>query len=469
MQRLPLLAFAMALAYAPAIGAQTRSDQSSLKVNTAISGPTLTFDWPALQIGVGTYEEGPTGLTIFRFANKGTAVVDVRGGAPGTVNTDALRLGYDDADLDAIVFAGGSAYGEEAITAVQTGLKDAGESSGRWGNIGFAAGAIIYDFGGHRLNEIYPDKRLAQAALRQLRPGVFPLGAQGAGRMPMQGSFFGCGAHSGQGGAFRQVGNIKIAAFTVVNAVGAVVDRSGKLVKCHRNAAWRSDEGVSELLARVGTGTLLSENTAPAGNLADAGRAGGPTKATTISLVVTNRKMTSSELQRLAVQVQTGMGRAIQPYATASDGDTLYAVSTQEVDVPQETLSNLQLNTMAGELMWDAVLASVPPEPPAAPTPDNVAVSADRLRRLVGSYDFGAQSPINITFENGSLGIGSDKVRFFDIPQGATARLVAASNSEFYVAGRYGTRISFTTNKSGKVTGAIINPGPWQQHGVRLK
>jgi hypothetical protein len=67
-------------------------------------------------------------------------------------------------------------------------------------------------FGGRRFNEIYLDKRLAQAALHALRPGVFPQGAQGAGRMAMQGSYLGCNAHSGQGGAFRQIGVTKIAA-----------------------------------------------------------------------------------------------------------------------------------------------------------------------------------------------------------------------------------------------------------------
>ena len=115
-----------------------------------------------------------------------------------------------------------------------TGLKDEGLRSGAWDNIARAAGAIIYDFGGRRLNEIYPDKRLAQAALHVLRPGVFPLGAQGAGRMAMQGGFFGCAAHSGEGAAFRELNGVKIAAFVVVNASGSITDRNGNVVKCSR-------------------------------------------------------------------------------------------------------------------------------------------------------------------------------------------------------------------------------------------
>lgn len=56
-----------------------------------------------------------------------------------------------------------------------TGLKDDGVKSGHWNNIALATGAIIYDFLRHRLTELYPDKRLAQAALHELRSGVFPL------------------------------------------------------------------------------------------------------------------------------------------------------------------------------------------------------------------------------------------------------------------------------------------------------
>jgi len=221
-------------------GGVATADQNGLVANTAIDGPVLTFDWPAIEVGIGSYEEGPTGVTVIRFPKRASMMVDVRGGAPGTVNTDILRLGYSRPFGDAIVFSGGSAYGEETITAVATGLKDDGVRSGDFTDVAVVPGAIIYDFGGRRFNEIYPDKRLAQAALRAVRPGVFPLGAQGAGRMAMQGGYFGCNAHSGQGGAFRQVGAVKIAAFTVVNAYGAVTDRAGRLVACNRPKSWGS-------------------------------------------------------------------------------------------------------------------------------------------------------------------------------------------------------------------------------------
>jgi len=364
--------------------AAARADQSDLVPDTDSHAPVLTFDWPAIEVGIGSYEDGPTGLTIIKFPKRATVVVDSRGGAPGTVNTDALRLGYSRPSADAIVFSGGSAYGEEAITAVATGLKDAGVRSGYWGNIAFVPGAIIYDFGGRRLNEIYPDKRLAQAALQATRPGVFPLGPEGAGRMAMQGGFFGCDAHSGQGGAFRQIGSVKIAAFVVVNSSGAVTDRDGRLASCNKAASWGNLTKTSELLQHV-PASLKPDWVA---SVAPTGEEGSETRNTTISLIVTNQKLDYAGLQRLAVQVHTSMARAIQPFSTQADGDTLFAASTQEVDGKELSLDVLA--TLGGEVMWDAVLASVPSEGAFVPPASNPTVSADALAAYAGTYEFAA-------------------------------------------------------------------------------
>src|SRR5580698_640841 len=337
-----------------------RAAQEDLVPDSDIHGPVLKFEWPDIQVGVATYETGPTGLTIVRFMHRASVVVDSRGGAPGTVNTDLLRLGYDAPRVDAIVFSGGSAYGEEAITATMTGLKDAGSRSGAWDNIALAAGAIIYDFGGRRLNEIYPDKRLAQATLRALRTGVFPLGAQGAGRMAMQGGFFGCLAHSGQGAAFREINGVKIAAFVVVNAFGSVIDRQGNIVSCHPAAAWGGLPKIADLLTHVPLSRRPDWIPTPADDT--------PTQRnTTVSLIVTNARLDYAGLQRLAIQVHTSMARAIQPFSTFDDGDTLFAASTDEV--PATGLALVDLDTMAGEVMWDAILASVPQDPPFVPPP----------------------------------------------------------------------------------------------------
>ena len=533
-------------------------DQGDLIARTAVDGPVLTFDWPAIEIGAGSYEEGPTGLTIIRFPRRASVVVDSRGGAPGTVNTDALRLGYSSKFTDAVVFSGGSSYGEEPITAVATGLKDEGARSGVHGDTAFVPGAIIYDFGGRRLNEVYPDKRLARAALQALRPGVFPLGAQGAGRMAMQGGFFGCNAHSGQGGAFRQIGDVKIAAFVVVNASGAITDRDGRLVRCNRAAAWGSLPRTADLLRSLPINP--DSDPAPPGVTPVA-----PTANTTVSLIVTNQKLDYAGLQRLAIQVHTSMARAIQPFSTADDGDTLYAASTQEVD--DNALRPSVLATVGGEVMWDAVLASVPEDPAFTPPATSPPVDASILTSYVGTYKFGASSvPVGAAFNGIGLSVGiegglpkvtalaprgpaaragvmtGDLITQVDgasmrgvslgqvlgVMRGPASSTVALtiqrsggkppltvsvardpirpqallsvqvrgghlaieatggrqvfefkpskpravdplSESEFVVAGRYHTRIAFTRDTTGRVSGAVLNPGRWEQTGAKTE
>jgi L-aminopeptidase/D-esterase-like protein len=537
------------------VPAAAGADQANLVPNTKVDGPALTFDWPAVEVGVASYEEGPTGVTVIRFPQRASVAVDVRGAGPGTVNTDALRLGYGRAFTDAIVFSGGSAYGEEAITAVATGLKDDGVRSGDLSNVAFVPGAIIYDFGGRRFNEIYPDKRLAQNALRAARPGVFPLGAQGAGRMAMQGSYFGCDAHSGQGGAFRQVGPTKIAAFVVVNAYGAVTDRAGRLASCNRATSWRNLETTSELLQHV-PASLKADWDAEAARQQD----GPGTRNTTVSLIVTNQRLDYAALQRLAVQVHTSMARAIQPFSTESDGDTLYAASTQEAG--NNELSALTLTSIAAETMWDAVLSSVPENgiftPPAKSPP---AISAETLATYAGTYEFGEASAafgglgLDLAIEDGRVKVspiegapaaragvmvGDVVIRLNGAPLqglalsevidrmrgavGSRAELtiirkgeigpatiavirepirrrallqvrvdddhltveaiggrqvyefqrlkplpvMPLSETEFYVDGRYHTRIAFTHDAAGKVSGAVLNPGRWEQKGRRI-
>lgn len=536
------------------------ANQAGLVPDTNIRGSVLTFNWPAIEVGVGSYEKGPTGLTIIRFAHRASVVVDSRGGAPGTVNTDALRLGYTFPFTDAVVFSGGSAYGEEAITAVATGLKDEGIRSGDWQNIAIVTGAIIYDFGGRRLNEIYPDKRLARATLQAMRPDEFPLGAQGAGRNAMQGSFFGCDAHSGEGGAFRQVGSVKIAAFVVVNAAGAVTDRDGRLVSCHKAASWGSLSRTAELMQHV-PASLRGDWAAPG---AAAGQGPPVTKNTTVSLIVTNEKLGYAVLKRLAIQVHTSMARAIQPFSTAHDGDTLFAASTQEVN--GRDLSPEALATLGGEVMWDAVLASVPRNHTFTPPTSPPAISTDTLSAYAGTYDFapspgqrvgpfsgvglqltiekglprvvpvpggpaaaaGVQSgdavtaidgkslqglalgqvidrmrgragtsvqltinrkgqaePVQLTVVRGPVWLrpllkvnvrdgaltiaatGGERVFGFEGAKPTVVRPL--SDTEFYVPGRYPTRIAFTKDSAGKVVDAVLNPGRWEQRGTRIK
>jgi L-aminopeptidase/D-esterase-like protein len=314
---------------------------------TAFTGPVLELDFPDLHIGVAEYEAGPTGATVFHFPAGAMAAVDVRGGAAATVNTERLRLGHERPTVRAVVFAGGASFGLEAAAGVMSGLLERDREATHWERVPTVTGAVVYDFR-HRSNAIYPDKNLGRAALEAARPGDFPLGARGAGRCVHVGKFFGPRymESAGQGGAFRQVARTKIAVFTVVNAVGAIVDRQGRVVRGNR----APESGLRTSFAADlldGTGQRKRQlETAPS----------PPLENTTLTVLVINRRMRHLELERLAIQTHTSMARAIQPFHTEHDGDVLFAVSTGEAEDGDVPANDLAIH--AGEVAWDAVLNS---------------------------------------------------------------------------------------------------------------
>ena len=299
-----------------------------------MSARELEFDLAGLEIGVAEYEEGPTGCTVFLLRQGVNAAVDVRGGSVGMV-------GGTGEWLHAVCFAGGSAYGLEAASGAAAALFAERDHSTAWTDIAVVAGAIIYDFG-PRDNAIYPDKELGRAAVRAARPGRFPLGARGAGRSATVGKTFDFDGlePAGQGGAFRAIGPTRVAVFTVVNAVGAIVDRDGRVVRGNldRSTGERAPL-VPSLEARLAAGAaprVLPGNT-------------------TLTLVVTNERLDMRLLRQLARQVHASMARAIQPFHALVDGDVLYAVTTNEVE--NEQLDSITLGIVASELAWDAVLS----------------------------------------------------------------------------------------------------------------
>jgi L-aminopeptidase/D-esterase-like protein len=287
-------------------------------------------------VGIAEYEEGPTGCTVFHLPPGGAACsVDIRGGSPGTLGN------YEWAH--AVCFAGGSLYGLEAATGVAAEIFARREYATGWMEIPLVSGAIVFDWG-PRDNGVYPDKELGRAALRAARAGVFPLGPRGAGRSATVGKTFAYeeGELAGQGAAFRQLGDVRIAVFTVLNAVGAIVDREGTVVRGHLDLATGERRAlVPGVEARLATGAPVRPLP---GN-------------TTLTVVVTNVQLDRRELTTLARQVHASMARAIHPFHALVDGDVLYAVTTNEVEGGQ--LESIGLGIVTSELAWDAVLSAV--------------------------------------------------------------------------------------------------------------
>ncbi len=432
--------------------------------DTACHGGELAFDFPGLRIGVAEYPLGPTGATVFHFPQRAKAAVDVRGGLPGTYNVDVLRLGYDYPLLDAIGISGGSWYGLQAAGGIAQALKEDGLRSGSFAELANVAGAIIYDFGDRRLNEIHPDAALGAAALRAAREGFFPLGAHGAGRMAVQGHYYGLPVHSGQGGAIRQIGAVKIAAFVVANPVGLICGRDGRVV-ADPSSLPPGLTHIQQLLSAL----PIDRN---AFGMAEASAWSGHARPnpvnpanTTISVVVTNARLPWSDLQRLALQVHGSMGRAIQPFATAWDGDVLFAVSTDEV--PLGSLHAIELGTLASEVMWDALLTAHTPRAVRAPR----LLPPAALAGLQAGFGFDRHSSlaVHVAGEQLTLEVTGDRP-VYGLAKGSRvdARLLPDGRFVCSGPGAGALRDGGFCGDDGQVDAMVVNLGVWQQFGRRL-
>ncbi|KXS08985.1 hypothetical protein M427DRAFT_64947 [Gonapodya prolifera JEL478] len=320
-------------------------------------------DWATFKIGIAEYPSGPTGSTVFIFSG-GNAICypDVRGGSPGTL------MAATGGKTDAIVLTGGSCFGLEAATGVTAELLAQQGYTADWQTIPITRSAVVYDLSA-RPNTIYPDKALGRAAVRAARPGVFPMGRRGAGGAVSVGKMDGrrdMAEWAGQGGAYRNFNGVKIAVFTVVNAVGVIVDRSGTVVRGHFDAKNNRRLSLEEYSTAYASNST-TESVHP--------RPDGTPRNTTITLFVTNAKFESAfaveAFKNVVKSVHASMARAIQPFHLLTDGDTFFGVTTNELDVEWTDLpppagdnsgrvkmSTQVLSYLGGELAWDAVLNS---------------------------------------------------------------------------------------------------------------
>lgn len=451
MRRLQLIVL---IFVAAGMAAETSEPRTSIQAER-----WLTFDFPSLRVGVAEYDDGPTGATIFHFPKGAKVAVDVRGGAPGSINTDTLRLSYESAYVDAITFAGGSSYGLSVATGVAQAIRESQEHPNDLSSIATVAGAIIFDVGPRRYSTRVPDEALGRAAFQAAAPGRFPSGAHGAGRFAMQGGYFGDAAreYSGQGGAFRQIGPTKIAVFTVVNALGVVADRAGNVVRCPQS---HSGGGCGTIAARLASRLQAIGAAGPAARVSDE----GPTEATTLTVVVTNQKMEFWALQRLAVQVHTSMARAIQPFHTSRDGDVLFVASTDEIE--NDSLTSADLGVVAAELAWDAVLASVPLlEPAESRAP--IALPAEKLGRYVGEYALNRTVRASVALSTNGLTVSAPRNSLY-VGEKPVA-LIPVSDADFRMDNGRGDRLKMDLDSAGRVTGFTINPGHWPVRAKRVE
>jgi L-aminopeptidase/D-esterase-like protein len=312
---------------------------SSLTISPGATNTTLTAV-PGVKVGHYTLKERPTGCTVILVDGDAVGGVSQRGGAPGTRETDLLNpLNMVD-KVNAVVLAGGSAFGLEAATGTVRWLEEH--------NIGWPAGparvpivpaAILFDLGVGGNPQVRPTADCGYKAAEAATTGPVAEGSIGAGAGATVGKLGG-GSRSTKAGvgtaSITLPNGLIVAAIVAVNAVGDIVDPStGKVV-----AGVRNPDGTfadARKMLRTGANTPRP-------------RAG---ENTTIGLVATNATLSKALVTRMAMMADDGYARAISPSHTNGDGDTIFSLATGRWS---GTADITVIGALAAEAMADAVV-----------------------------------------------------------------------------------------------------------------
>jgi L-aminopeptidase/D-esterase-like protein len=265
-------------------------------------------DVPGIRVGHWTDERARTGCTVLLFDGEATAGVSVRGGAPGTRETDLLDPVRTNERIDALVLSGGSAYGLATADGVMRWLEERG--IGRTvanAIVPIVPAAIVFDLAVGD-PKVRPGADEGYAACEAATVDAPAEGRVGAGTGATVGKLMGreLARPGGIGTAARKVGEITIGALFVVNAVGDVVHEDATLV----NAL----PGTQRIIDRLLAGERPVIRTAR--------------ESTTIGVVATDATVTKTEASWLASVAQNGVARAVLPAHGRADGDTVFACST---------------------------------------------------------------------------------------------------------------------------------------------
>jgi L-aminopeptidase/D-esterase-like protein len=282
-------------------------------------------DVPGIEVGHAQDDEALTGCTVVLCRKGAVGGVDVRGGAPGTRETDLLNPLNLVEKVHAVLLAGGSAFGLDAAGGVMRYLEER--------KIGFETGAarvpivpaaIIFDLNVGRTDR-RPDAEMGYRAAASASPDAPREGNAGAGTGASVGKMFGAkqAMKSGLGSASIRIGaGVIVGALAVVNAFGDAVDpQNGQIIAGLRSAK------IGPL--QVGAPGYFADTQAMMKTLIGRSILGFAARANTvIGVVAVNAKFTKAEANKMAQMAQDGVARAIRPAHTMLDGDTLFALAT---------------------------------------------------------------------------------------------------------------------------------------------
>ncbi len=286
-----------------------------------------------------------SGVTAVVFEEPAVASIDVRGGGPGTRETDPLEPAATVDRIDGIALSGGSAFGLEAGAGIQAWLRERGRGFAvRTARVPIVPGAILFDLlaGGNKdWGRFAPYRDLGYAAA-EAATAEFALGSVGAGlgatTLDLKGGIGSASAITPDGHA--------IGALAAVNAAGSVVIGGGPWF-------WAAPFEQDAEFGGLGL---------PAAMPPDALRhrtKGGQRESTTLVVVATDAILTKAQARRLAVMAQTGLARAIYPVHTPLDGDVVFAAATGRKPLADPLLGLAELGTHAANAVARAVARAV--------------------------------------------------------------------------------------------------------------
>ncbi len=297
---------------------------------------------PGIQVGHVTDVQGATGCTVVLCPPKTTGAVDVRGGAPGTRETDLLQAHNRVDEVTAVMLSGGSAFGLAAADGVMRWHEERGTGyrSGSGFIVPIVPAAILFDLG-LGAEGVYPDANWGYQACENATSAAVTSGSVGAGTGARVGAILGNARASkgGMGSAALELDNgLVVAALMAVNAVGNVIDEHGQILAGLRN---EDDSGFASVLAAL-TAMMDSMPTA------------SERENTVIGVVATNGKLNKVQAHKVAQMSHDGIARAVNPSHTMFDGDTIFALATGEIPTHPTIVG-----AYAAELVASAIRSAV--------------------------------------------------------------------------------------------------------------
>jgi L-aminopeptidase/D-esterase-like protein len=269
------------------------------------------------------------------------AGLDVRGGGPASRESQLLNPLMAAQSIHAIVLAGGSAYGLGAANGVMRYL----EQNGIGYDTGYALVPLVVQSDIYDLSvgdaSIRPDADMGyEAARRAMEDPNYKDGNYGAGCGATVGKYAGMdySMKSGIGSYAIQIGELKIGAVVVLNALGDVYD-------------WKTGRQIAGMLNEEKDGLRsTAEYMRQSYTVVDNKFTGN----TTICVVFTNARFEKAQLCKIAGMAHDGYARSINPVHTSADGDSIYAVSIGDIAADQD-----MVGAMAAEVVSEAIIRAV--------------------------------------------------------------------------------------------------------------